>query len=488
MFRLKFISKFLISLLLTPFLLLSYPLKLQALTTYTTNIIHGSAPYLTFDNGQTKATTTDMLLAITLPDGTRVMPSTNISSSTNPIKIINGSSFSSVGMLIPPSTNSIGLDDLIRDPYNYWGDDDGDGQGTNGVSASGTLSVVFTDKNNHSINRNDVLDICNAPYKITLSTTDGHLTTRYGVPSSTTFNGASATYFISPDSSTSCYFVGYARPNLKHGENNVKIEGNNYNFAGPSEIWNSAKGFLVQSNNPSSYGLNFPTTGADGLYFDLDIEGVDVSQLTWSPITLGGITATVTRTMPNANPSYDGWISDKSQYVTRVTLTGPRASDSQIKARNPSPLGLPTLPQTFELVGRNSSGNVVVKYGFELKQWFVNRGDKTSGTGSHRTWCDSLGWRLVEVSDLTNAVRKSSPSISGATPSSDGNNYQRRIGAGFFTEWGYMNDYANADFRFDYYVTDTTRGSGQFNVGAGRGYVHSVSPGGSARGGLCVTP
>jgi hypothetical protein len=201
-FRLKSISKFLISLLLTPFLLLSYPLKLQALTTYTTNIIHGSAPYLTFDNGQTKATTTDMLLAITLPDGTRVMPSTNISSSTNPIKIINGSSFSSVGMFIPPSTNSIGLDDLIRDPYNYWGDDDGDGQGTNGVSASGTLSVVFTDKNNHSINRNDVLDICNAPYKITLSTTDGHLTTRYGVPSSTTFNGASATYFISPDSST----------------------------------------------------------------------------------------------------------------------------------------------------------------------------------------------------------------------------------------------------------------------------------------------
>ncbi|MWN31204.1 MULTISPECIES: hypothetical protein [unclassified Gilliamella] len=174
--------------------------------------------------------------------------------------------------------------------------------------------------------------------------------------------------------------------------------------------------------------------------------------------------------------------------MTRVTLTGPRASDSQIKARNPSPLSVPNLPQTFELKGRDSSGAVVAKYGFKLKQWFVNRGDRVTGVNGHTAWCNGLGYRLVQVSDLTNAVRKSSPSISGAMPSSDGNNYQRQIGAGFFTEWGYMQDYIDADFRYDFYVTSVPKGSSQFNVGASRGYIHSVSSGGSDRGGLCVTP
>lgn len=95
------------------------------------------------------------------------------------------------------------------------------------------------------------------------------------------------------------------------------------------------------------------------MYFDLDIGGG--SQLTWTPVTHGGITATVTRTLPNAG---DNWISNHSVEVMRVTLTGPRASDNQKSSDSPSPISKPTLPQTFELVGRDSQGSVVVKYGF----------------------------------------------------------------------------------------------------------------------------
>ncbi|WP_085165696.1 hypothetical protein [Gilliamella bombi] len=86
--------------------------------------------------------------------------------------------------------------------------------------------------------------------------------------------------------------INYARPNLLFGKNGVDISG--VNFAGPADIWNPDEGFLVQSTNPASYGLNFPTTGADGLYFDLVIEEIDARQLVWEPVTHGGITATVT--------------------------------------------------------------------------------------------------------------------------------------------------------------------------------------------------
>ncbi|MWN06788.1 hypothetical protein GQ598_10680 [Gilliamella sp. Pas-s95] len=454
---------------------MSYSLRSQALSVYTSKIIEGTAPYLTIDNGRTKVTTTEDLLGITLSNGTKITSSTNLSSASNPIVLPNkGETLSDISMLVPPSTNSITLDTLIGAPYNYWGDDDGDGQGANGVTATGILSVTFTDKSDRAVNRSDTLDICSAPYKVTLSTTGGSLTTQYGVPNSSNFSSNSVTYYISPNSSSSCYFVEYVRPNLKYGEDNIKIDGNYYNFAGPLNIWNPNKGFLVQSTDPSFYDLNFPTTGSDGLYFDLDMGEKDTSQLTWASVTHDGITASM--------------VTSPISGMTRVTLTGPRASDSQIKARNPSPLSVPNLPQTFELEGRDSSGTVVAKYGFKLKQWFVNRGDRVTGVNGHTAWCNGLGYRLVQVSDLTNAVRKSSPSISGAMPSSDGNNYQRLIGAGFFTEWGYMQDYIDADFRYDFYVTSVPKGSNQFNVGAARGYIHSVSPGGSDRGGLCVTP
>jgi len=50
---------------------------------------------------------------------------------------------------------------------------------------------------------------------------------------------------------------------------------------------------------------------------------------------------------------------------------------------------------------------------------------------------------MPEIKDLTNAV---SGDKSGATPASPGNYFQRRIGAGFFTEWGSVSEYTDAGF------------------------------------------
>ena len=196
-------------------------------------------------------------------------------------------------------------------------------------------------------------------------------------------------------------------------------------------------GYLPQSVTPSSYGLNFPTTGSNGLNFDLRIGGIDSNQnLSWAPVTHSGITATVTYPYGNG----------MSHYV-RVTLTGPFSTRSQWESNNLGQIARPSLPQTFELVGRDSSGNAVVKYGFVLKQWFV-----VGGGGSHSfvsSKCNSFGYRVPKVSDLTNATCNSSDwyckDALGATPSSPNNRALNHIGGGLFTEWGEMSIYHHYD-------------------------------------------
>ncbi|MWP62575.1 hypothetical protein [Gilliamella sp. Pas-s25] len=465
---LKFIGQ------LSPLLLLSYSFNLQALSAKTTDTIQGSAPYFTFDGGRTRVTTTEDLLSIWLSDGTQITPSNNPSTPISPIKLPNaGDTLANVNMMIPASTNFILLSDLVT-RYHYWGDDDGDGLGTNGVIATGSLSVSITDKNDQIIDRSDALDICKAPYKMVLNNMAGSLSTQYGVPSHSIFDYGTATYYINPNLPAT---VCYARPNLQHGTGS---------FKGPDSIWDSDKGFIPQSINPLLYGSNFPTTGADGLYFDLDIRGVDPSQLTWKPVTHEGITATVARITAN-----DSWIPNRPEVVTRVTLTGPEAR-AQKDNVNPSRISKPNLPKEFELVGRDSDGNAVVKYGFVLQKWFINRGDKSDTASNQVAWCRSLGYRLAQVKDLTNAVCSGLNSgeycqdAIGATPAGSDNFYQRQIGAGFFTEWDQIYDYAGIDFALRYWTSDTAGNLG-FYVWLMGGAVDRDNPS-YHYSGLCTTP
>ncbi|MWN06821.1 hypothetical protein, partial [Gilliamella sp. Pas-s95] len=329
----------------------------------------------------------------------------------NPIVLpVAGQSFTDIHMMVPPSTNSVSLNDLVTS-YHYWGDDDGDGQGANGVTATGSLSVAITDKNNQTVGRGTVLSLCHAPYKVVLSSSAGSLITQYGVPNSSTFSGSSATYYITPPPSPT---ICYARPNLIfHGQ-----------YANTS-TWDSTKGHLTRSTDPASYNSNFPTTGANGLYFDLDIAGIDASQLTWAPVTHEGITATVTRVTAN-----DSWLPNGSEVVTRVTLTGPEAR-SQNYIVSYSSIGRPNLPATFELVGRDSGGRAVIKYGFVLKRWFVHRGGVKEGYGGSnpiKLWCDALGYRIPTSTELA------------GTTSRSGRVSHRGIG-GLFNEWGNVSHY-----------------------------------------------
>ena len=417
----KLFSK--IPLVLTSLLLLPYSFESQALSATTSERIHGTAPYLTIDGGTTKLTTTDDLLSIKLSDGRIFTPQNNPSSSTSPIVLpAIGQSFADIDMLVPQSSNSISINGLVA--QGKWGDDDGDGN-EDSITASGNITLSITDKNNQTVNRNEVLTICNAPYKVELSSTEGYLKTLYGVPDINTFTESRTTYYINPKSSAA---ICFARPNL--------TEGKDY-FAGPVDIWNPDKGFLTQSATPLQYGRNFPTTGSDGLYFDLIISGVDSEQLTWAPVTRGGITATVIKTEVNW---WDWWLPI-GEKVTRVMLTGPKASDAQKQTDSPGPIPKPNLPQVFELEGKDSNKNVVVRYGFVLQKWFVHRGESDNTYFNQTSWCNSVGYRVPQVKDLTNAVcagllGDNCKGDIGAKPSSKNNVYERHIGAGFFAEWG----------------------------------------------------
>ncbi|MCX8680275.1 hypothetical protein J3U22_11705 [Gilliamella sp. B2865] len=417
----------------------------------TRNAIQGSAPYLTFDGGRTRAVDANGLLGITLSNGTRYTPSTNTSSSSAPISLpVEGQSFADIRMFVPTDTNSVDLSTLIGPPNNYWGDDDGD----SGVTATGSLSLSIVDKNNQVVSRNTVLTTCNdsAPYRIKLSSTNGTLSTRYGFPNRSTFNASNVTYYVSPKTGTSvCAKVKFARPNLNYGSGQ---------YAGPASMWDRANGFIPQSTGPSSYGRNFPTTGANNLYFDLLITGSS-QPLYWSPVSHGGITATM---------------SNSTATSVRVTLTGPYATPSQISSANPGPLSTISLPQNFELVGRDSNGTPVVRYGFTLKQWFVHRGTKFDTYPNTLSWCNSLGYRVPRVKDLTNASCRGTNSSSycrgsvGATPSSPNNLYMRHIGSGFFTEWGSMDGYSGVG-SYSWYWTSDPHGSNQFVVNTSNGRV-----------------
>ncbi|MCX8676012.1 hypothetical protein J3U16_12005, partial [Gilliamella sp. B3023] len=150
----------------------------------TANQIQGSPPYLTFDGGHTRAVNTNDLLGITLSNGTKYTPSINSSSTTPIVLPVAGQSFADISMFVPTDTNSVALSYLIGPPNNYWGDDDGD----SGVTATGRLSLSIVDKSGQTVSRSTVPTICKAPYKVTLSSTDGTLSTRYGFPNHSTFS------------------------------------------------------------------------------------------------------------------------------------------------------------------------------------------------------------------------------------------------------------------------------------------------------------
>lgn len=123
-----------------------------------------------------------------------------------------------------------------------------------------------------------------------------------------------------------------------------------------------------------------------------------------------------------------------------VTLTSPVVKPSQWKVEEPGTIPNPVLSQTFELLAKNAHGNVMIKYGFQLKQWFVNLGLGGFGYYDTLSCCNKIGYHLSRLKDLTNASCQGLALGAfcrvgvGTTPTSPNNLYQRIIGARFYSE------------------------------------------------------
>ncbi|MBI0157654.1 hypothetical protein, partial [Gilliamella sp. M0364] len=116
-----------------------------------------------------------------------------------------------------------------------------------------------------------------------------------------------------------------------------------------------------------------------------------------------------------------------------------------------------------ELVGVDPQSNKeVVKYGFQLKQWFVNRGIITQLEDKNISWCEKIGYRVPNYQELTNAPVSD---IASSTSPSQDNHLTRAIDNGFFAEWGFMYAYKNAQFTrvLPYLATDIKINSGTNN-------------------------
>lgn len=292
-----------------------------ALTASTSGEIHGSAPYLTFDGGKTKVTNSEELLSITLSNGRKyTFEESDPSFKQDPILLPTPEpKLNTIKTYLPDGVESITLNDLIA--KGNWGDDDGDVS----ASATGNLSMNVKNDIDQTVHLDDVLDSCYSPYKMTLTSEEGKLTTRYGIPTTTEYKGNSAIYKIATTSATprTCFALPFGDISSPGG------------FDAP---WVGKKGFSPRDIKKPE--INFPTTGINNASFNLFITGASANNITYS----------------------------KSPESSKLSLEiTPKANNNaQIVLHGPKDVAQAT---TFTIYADKAKTQVI--YRFKIKDWYV---------------------------------------------------------------------------------------------------------------------
>ena len=458
---LAFLSRQIVFVLMV-FVLQSISFSNYALTTKTTNIIKGSAPYLTLDDGVSKITSTEELLAIKLPNGTVITPQNDVSSITNPIELPDKTNtYASVQTIVPlPISGNnqfpiINMTDLLATPYNYFADDDGDGFDDSDLitaTATGDIKIKWEARNPAVADINaknafiditskvkshpdTIPDLCDGVHKITISASDSELTTPYGEPNTNRFKGGSHSYYLTPKLDPK---VCYAQPNLY--PDNASLAGRDYEIDGI--LWDAAqiesdhdygvyrgypsKGIKVlRATNSGNYQgetsitkNNFPTTGSHGLYFYLLLGGITPEAVlaangsTVQSIEGGNVSLSlsVSKTTEWEHSGHGPYPYGLAEPAIKITLIGPRFNSTDKNFR----------PMTFRLYADSNKSTLI--YEFKLMRWFIanpeiifnNENENSRPISSNdealnyqakaRDYCKSLGsgYRLPDVNDFSN--------------------------------------------------------------------------------------
>ncbi|MWP60956.1 hypothetical protein [Gilliamella sp. Pas-s25] len=448
--------------------------KAIGLSATTSNVIQGSAPYLTMDGGVTKAMSEEGLLGIKFPDGsvyiapganTDLYPDARVDNSSlnSPITLPDEArTFADIQTLVPLTGNShyprIDLNNLIGDPYNYWGDAEGDGN----ASATGSLTVAWKNADNKDItaeikaNPNKLLTACDVPYQLTITATNGHLSTEYGVPQTSTFNNISHTYYlgVKADKPSACYAYPNSQYDAALGDAFFEM------VDGPN--WVRFAGFKV--NNADKPSDNFPTTGANNLHFFLLLSGITPEQIiaangaTVSAESGHGVTLSLSADQVNWNYRWAGTDANEESAAWNARPIAIR-SGLKIKLKGPTldSIDKRFSPSLFKLYADSSHTKLL--YSFKIERWYINNPfyydenwHMSYNAMTHEQaiqFCQGLGsnYRLPAVNDYTN-TNNSWLGWNGGLPETDGLGfYQRRLSfkrgnrwiGGLFNEWGRLN-------------------------------------------------
>ncbi|MCX8675185.1 hypothetical protein J3U16_07765 [Gilliamella sp. B3023] len=381
-----------------------------ALSNKTSNIIHGTPPYLTFDNGQTKSTDTKALSWVSYIENGREVKHNRppVDNDNNPLSIAlptNLATFADIKTIVPVDTpidgdkiQSIDFIKLLQAPYNYGRDDDGDVIN----SGTGKIQMTIVGSTGKNVARTDAIDKCLAPYNIKLKIENSSIQTQYGVPNTAQFSDLDDNYILTVGSST--IYTCFVQPNTLTQNNGV------------SGQWDSDKSaFLVQNvNDPES---NFPATGANDLSFRLIIAGLtSYRQLSYSK-------------SPN-NSNVDLEFSAKDDGVPVVKLKGPNSNSPSYK--------MSFVPTQFTIYADQAKTMPI--YRFKLRHWFIPQADSDglnmveNNYNNAENYCASLpNYRLPIVSDLTNG---NIPGWWEGGYPGNGQKKIRQINGGLSSEWG----------------------------------------------------
>lgn len=462
-----------------------------ALSATTNKVIHGSAPYLTFDGGITKHESLVEFLGITLsnnksyiPQGTSkvLYPSgvIDISSEINPIELPNkADTFESVQTIVPvASYPRIDLTDLVGEPFNYLKDDDGDKP----ISVTGSITIKWQNRKGEDITdevkaySNKLLNICDAPYKITLSATNGNVSTQYGIPYKSHLFGASHSFYIKPKIDNP--IVCFVQPNLyKQADDELATD------------WVKNRGFKVQPfTRPTN---NFPTTGANKLFFYLLLGGITPEQvIAVNGKTVRGTgTGVILKLSAATTQNWDGRYPNIDKAL-KIELIGP----------NQLSLNTNFTPSEFKLYSDSIGGHLL--YNFKIERWYIARPGGVDYTNAKK-FCRDLGngYRVPDINDYTNAMRSDTNfNWTVGIPGRNVNHYQRRLSyrngsrwiGGIFNEWGFtfrgINNYPGTDWDNYNYWAFQSRDNHQYNVDSYNGFINYNYPSNTNGRAACVKP
>ncbi|WP_294884366.1 hypothetical protein [uncultured Gilliamella sp.] len=512
---------------------------LNVINITTSNAIQGHEPYFTIDNGASKLDKFDDFFWITLSDGTTIQASQDTSSFNNPIELpLDMETFASIKTFVPLSSAGnasypkLDMAELLKTPYSYFGDDDGDGYDNTGeitATATGNLSLKWESpypgqSTFYDItpivqqNINALMNNCNGPYKLTITASDTTLITPYGDPQQNTIPSSSHSYYIKPNKllATTCY----AQPSLVY--HNQILPSGGYDVSG--KLWDEGyssndggitripgRGYkVINASNSGDYNganqvfkNNFPSTGSHGLYFYLIFGGVDPQTV----LNANGPTVNAEEG-GNVTLSLSAGSTEKWEYfggsfgiiepALKVKLNGPRY-DSNDKLFRPS---------TFKIY--LDRGKTKLLYEFRLMRWYipqpvVNYAKSTSSfseviaaQNKAKEYCSNFGfgYRLAEVNDYVNTLTPKNGWNIGI-PNRSGTWYSRQLSyrdngqwiGGINSEWGCMvNDwnattqyslqcsgYSGSDWDSYYYLTASQASNATVSANNGKPIINHLN-------------